>query len=107
MPQELPDSSSLEVEAVWTVCVLVSDFLFLFQTCINFAGATLYLLACRSLFGIFLLYFILLTLALVLAAGKEDPRVYSTPLDGLRLLSELAVFLYTSIGLGVELFKLS
>ena len=50
----------------------------------------------RILSILYLVYLILLTVALALAAKSPDPRDYNVGLDALRLFFEILCFLYIS-----------
>ena len=45
------------------------------------------------LLTVYLLFFGILTLSLVLAAGKQEPSTYDTPLDSFRLFCEVIIIL--------------
>ena len=50
----------------------------------------------------YMVYLILLTAALVLAAKAQDPRVYNIGRDYLRLFFEIMVFLYIATVISVD-----
>ena len=56
----------------------------------------------RMLSFFYVVYLILLTAALVLAARSPDPRVYNNGKDYLRLFFEIMVFLYIIVVFSVD-----
>ena len=76
--------------------------LFSGMSLLNFVTHTsMYIIYYRLQFFWYLLIFLLLTIALVLAAKKPDPRVYNTPLDYFRLICEVILFLVVIVYNGV------
>ena len=64
------------------------------------------LCSCRLLFSIYLLYLFCFTMSLGLAARSSDPREYSGRWDPLRLICEIASFLYLIVVIVMEVVVL-
>ena len=63
-------------------------------------------MSCRVQFILFLLHSLILTLSLVLAARKQDPRDYDEGVDVFRGICEGFLLIFTLYTLVIEIYQL-